>query len=275
MPVRKDATGRRSVQVEVEVPGTPEQVWQAIATGPGITSWFVPSEVEEQVGGRAVSHFGPGMDSIAKITEWKPPHRFAAENLDDAGPNSPTVATEWIVEARSGSTCVVRVVHSWFSEEDDWDSFYEQAEHGWVAFFRILRLYLTHFQGLSGSVIQVMGVGPTPQSKAWEAFTGALGLVGAQVGQHVSTAANAPTLAGVVERAGQPEFPEELLLRLEKPNLGLAHLFALPMGGQIYLPVRLYLYGEQASQAVAREEPVWQAWVNDQFPIPSETSAPA
>ena len=48
MSVKKEASGRRSVQVEVEVPGTPEEVWQAIATGPGISSWFVPTEFEEQ-----------------------------------------------------------------------------------------------------------------------------------------------------------------------------------------------------------------------------------
>ncbi len=40
MSVKKEASGRRSVQVEVEVPGTPEEV-EAIATGPGISSWFV------------------------------------------------------------------------------------------------------------------------------------------------------------------------------------------------------------------------------------------
>ena len=45
MSVKKEASGRRSVQVEFEVPGTPEEVWQAIATGPGISSWFVPTEV--------------------------------------------------------------------------------------------------------------------------------------------------------------------------------------------------------------------------------------
>ena len=41
MSVKKEANGRRSVQIEIEVPGTPEEVWQAIATGPGISSWFV------------------------------------------------------------------------------------------------------------------------------------------------------------------------------------------------------------------------------------------
>jgi hypothetical protein len=30
MSVKKEPSGRRSVQVEVEVPGTPEEVWQAI-----------------------------------------------------------------------------------------------------------------------------------------------------------------------------------------------------------------------------------------------------
>lgn len=47
MSVKIDASGRRSVQVEVEVPGTPEQVWQAIATGPGVSSWFVPTKVAQ------------------------------------------------------------------------------------------------------------------------------------------------------------------------------------------------------------------------------------
>jgi uncharacterized protein YndB with AHSA1/START domain len=53
--VKKEAPGRRSVQVEVEVPGTPEEVWQAIATGLGISSWLAPAEFEEQGGKRA--HF--------------------------------------------------------------------------------------------------------------------------------------------------------------------------------------------------------------------------
>jgi len=64
MSVKKEANGRRSVQVEVEVPGTPEQVWQAIATGPGVGAWFVPTEVDGRVGGTVTSHFGGGMDAV-------------------------------------------------------------------------------------------------------------------------------------------------------------------------------------------------------------------
>jgi hypothetical protein len=50
MSVKIEASGRRSIQVEVEVPGTPEEVWQAIASGPGISSWFAPTEFEERDG---------------------------------------------------------------------------------------------------------------------------------------------------------------------------------------------------------------------------------
>ena len=58
MSVKKEANGRRSVQVEVEVPGTPEQVWEAIATGPGVGAWFVPTDVDGRVGGFAPARCG-------------------------------------------------------------------------------------------------------------------------------------------------------------------------------------------------------------------------
>ena len=88
MPVHKDESGRRSVQAEVEVTGSPETVWQAIASGPGISSWFVPTTLEQRQGGSTVSDFGPGMESHATITAWDPPHRFVAESAEDMGPGT-------------------------------------------------------------------------------------------------------------------------------------------------------------------------------------------
>ena len=35
MSIKREASGRRSIQVDIEVPGTPEEVWEAIATGQG------------------------------------------------------------------------------------------------------------------------------------------------------------------------------------------------------------------------------------------------
>ena len=274
MPVKKDASGRRYVEAEVEVPGTPEDVWQAIASGPGISSWFVPTTLDGRVGGSVVCDFGPGMESLSTVTAWEPPHRFAADSRDDMGPDDPTVATEWIVEARSGGTCIVRVVHSWFTSSDEWDDQFEGHTHGWIAAFRILRLYLTHFRGQPCSTMQLMGVAPEPRSEAWEALTGLLGLQveDAEVGKRVSTSQTAPPLAGTVEWAGPPEWPEALL-RLDEPAPGIAHLFPLSMGGQVYLIIRFFLYGDQAPAAVARAEPTWQAWMNEHFPIVASPEA--
>ena len=122
MSVKQEANGRRSVQVEFEVAGTPEEVWQAIATGPGISSWFVPAEFEERDGKPVAMKlkFGPGMEPSAAVTAWDPPRTFAAQNEGWGG--SPPIATEWSVEARAGGLCLVRIVHSLFASTDEWDN---------------------------------------------------------------------------------------------------------------------------------------------------------
>jgi uncharacterized protein YndB with AHSA1/START domain len=267
MPVQRDASGHRYVQAEVEVPGTPEDVWRAIATGPGISCWFVPTEVDERVGGKQTANFGPGMDSLSTITEWEPPRRFVAESRDDMGPDDPTIATEWTVEARSGGTCVVRVVHRWFTEKDDWDEQFEGHSYGWLAFFRILKAYATHFSGERCASFQLMGVAPEPKETAWAAFTRPLGLDGVAVGERVSTANSdgAPALAGTIESvAATPEWPE-LLIKLDTPAPGIVHIVPHSMTGQVYLTTRFYLYGDQAAAAAEKAKPAWQAWVNQRF----------
>jgi uncharacterized protein YndB with AHSA1/START domain len=265
MGVKKEPSGRRSVQAEVEVPGTPEEVWQAIATGPGVSSWFVPTEKRED--GTVVSHFGPGMDVVATPTAWDPPRRFAAEA--DMAPGGPKMATEWIVEARSGGTCVVRVVHSLFAGTDDWDNQLESVEAGWPDYFRILRLYLEHFRGMPCSGIQLMGVAPEPASAAWDVLAGALGFAGAAPGERRAAPAGAPPLGGLVERTGERGHPHQLLLRLDEPAPGIAHLFAMAMGGPVFISIRLYLYGDRAAAESARVEPLWQAWMRERFPMPA------
>jgi len=271
MPVQKDPSGRRFIAVETEVPGTPEEVWQAIATGPGITSWFVPTQLEERKGGSITMNFGPGMESTSEIQEWDPPRRFTAENKEGMGPGAPPMATEWTVEARAGGTCRVRVVHSWFASTDDWDKQYESVEKGWPAFFHILESYLTHFRGQPCTQLQLMAFAPGPTEKAWSQVTEPLGLAGAQVGQSVKSSGDAPRLAAIVEHVGSKA---ELILHLDRPAPGMAHLSAMPMGDQVYLYLCLYVYGEGAGAIVAREEPVWRAWLERLFPAPVEQTEP-
>jgi uncharacterized protein YndB with AHSA1/START domain len=261
MPITKEASGRRSVESEVEVNGTPEQVWEAIASGPGISSWFVPSTLEQKVGGRAASSFAPdgSMDSVGTITSWEPPQRFVVET--EGGPG--TVASEWTVAAHAGGTCTVRVVHSWFASTDDWDEQFEGHTWGWLSFFAILRLYLKHFRGRPGVPVQLMAMSTGTPREAWDKLVRPLGLADASVGARVATPAGAPRLGGVAEIVNPPAWPG-MILRLDEPTPALAHLFAMPMGGSVMLPVRFYCYG--AAEVAKDVETEWKAWLAARFP---------
>jgi uncharacterized protein YndB with AHSA1/START domain len=267
MSVKKEASGRRSIQVEVEVPGTPEEVWQTIATGPGISSWFVPTRSEERQGGEVVSNFGPGMDCPATIITWEAPKRFVAE-ATMGPPGSPTVATEWTVEARAGGKCVVRVVHSLFASTDDWDNQLDGLEQGWPAYFRILRRYLENFKGMACSAMQFVGFSSDSETQTWEKAGGALGLLKVAEGQKWSAPDGFPRMAGVVDSLGKGMHSNTLLLCLDTPAPGSAYIGAIASGGMVQVYIAIYLYGANAKAAVERDEPTWQTWMGERFPMP-------
>jgi phenylpropionate dioxygenase-like ring-hydroxylating dioxygenase large terminal subunit len=68
--------------------------------------------------------------------------------------------------------------------------------------------------------------------------------------------------------------PYDALLRLDQPGPGIAALgtFGFPGGGPTMVAMNFYLYGDQAAATVARETPLWQAWLQERFPMPAEPS---
>jgi hypothetical protein len=271
MSVKKEPSGRRYTQVEVELPGTPEEVWQAIATGPGISSWFLPTEVEEQ-GGKPVAiklNFGPGMEPRSAVTAWDPPRMYATE-ADGFIPGSPPIANEWTVEARGGGICVLRIVQSLFASTDDWDNQLESAKSGLAGFLGILRIYLTHFRGQRSVMMRWTGPVAGTEAEAWETLTEALGVKGLSVGQRYTAPAGVPAFRGVAEYVTLN--PYDALLRLDKPGPGVAALGTFSMGGPSMVALHFYFYGDQAAGTVAHETPLWEAWFQKRFPMPTEPS---
>jgi uncharacterized protein YndB with AHSA1/START domain len=78
MPTKSNEK-RRWVEVEALLPGTPEDVWRAIATGDGMTAWFTPTTIEEREGGAIVFDLGDGNSSKGVITRWEPPAHLTYE----------------------------------------------------------------------------------------------------------------------------------------------------------------------------------------------------
>lgn len=282
MPVKKGKNGERSVEAEVEVPGSPEEVWRAIASGEGISSWFMPSTVEECEGGKVVCSFGPGMDSVATITAWNPPQNFVAETEEGPG----KVATEWIVEARGGGKCVVRVVHRWFASTDDWDGEFEGHQYGWSSFFRILRLYLEHFAGQRCVIVPLSAFSKASAPETWRAMKSALTID--EKAQRFASAPGAPVLSGAIETIviddpellsvrerspqivaaleGMGDENPELFLRLDRPAPGIAHLFVMAMGETTMVSIRFFLYGEEGAAGAEGVQREWGEWLARRFP---------
>ncbi|HQR06023.1 MAG TPA: SRPBCC domain-containing protein [Gemmatales bacterium] len=269
MSVRKEPFGRRSVQLEVELPGTPEDVWQAIATGPGISSWFVPTEFAEHDGKpfEMKLNFGPGMEMRSKVTAWDSPRLFATE-ADGWMPGAPAIANEWTVEARGGGTCILRIVQSLFASTDDWDNQLEAAKHGLPGFLRTLRIYLTHFRGQNSTMMKWMAPFSGTEAEAWETLTTALGVKDLSIGQRYTAPAGVPAFSGVAEY--YTESPNDALLRLDKPGPGIAALGTFNMGGPSMVALNFYLYGDQAAGTVVREAHLWEEWFQKRFPTPTE-----
>lgn len=280
MPIKKDGE-KRWVEMELLLPGTPEQVWEAIATGPGTTAWFVRTEIEPRVGGSLRFDFGAGAVSRGEVTVWEPPHRFGyVEHEWEAG--APPVATEITITARSGDRCVLRMVHSLFTSSDDWDDQVEGFESGWPGFFAILRAYLQHFQGqTAGSFMAMVPVATDPLS-AWKQLLSALHLEGAHVGEQRDSDDGPERWAGVVEHVYQDSQQRYLLLRIHAPSPGLVLVGtsdASPHPGEMELKVRQggssnvsvcrYFYGEDSVARAADSETQWRKWFAETFGDPS------
>jgi uncharacterized protein YndB with AHSA1/START domain len=236
------------------VPGDPEEVWRAIATGPGISTWFVPAEVDEREGGRIVTHHGPFGSSEGVVTAWEPPHRFAYEerDWDPDAPDAPPWATELLVESRGGGTCVVRLVSGFFTGGEGWEEHLEGTDEGWRGALRILRLVLTHFPGQPASSMAVFGslAGRSPDDAARDLLS-ALGLAGVSPGDRVDLDGGAPRTTGTVVSVE----PHGVTLHVEQPHPGILEVAAFAHGGT-NVAVRAQLFGSGGTEDLPGSTPL-------------------
>jgi hypothetical protein len=267
MSVKVEASGRRSVQLETEVDGSPDEVWQAIATGPGISSWLMPAEIEHSDGKPSALKltFAPGVEPRSRVTTYDAPRLFATESGPFV-PGAPPLATEWQIEAKSGGTCTLRIVQSLFASSGEWDNQFEGIETGLAAFLATLRIYLKHFRGQPSTLVKWMAPTTGSESEVWEKLMGALALEDMAVGQRWSAPAGVPALGGVTEYFSKD--PYDALVRLDTPGSGVAAFGTVSMGGPTMVGMNLYLYGDDADARAEREGPRWQAWMQQHFPAP-------
>ena len=262
MPVKKDESGNRRVEMEFLAPGTPEQIWEAMATGPGNAAWFTKATIEGRVGGKLTFHFGPDTTTSGEVTAWEPPSRIGYVERE-WNPGAPPVATEITITPRSGGQCVVRMVHSLFSSTDDWDDQLESFENGWPAFFEVLRIYLRHFAGLPAESSTTMTTVKSDALDTWRRIVRTVGLTDANVGEHRMLSSVPQPFAGVVERIHQDHTQRFILMRLDQPMAGVAILGTYGREGETTASATRFLYGSPEATAAAIADDRWLTWLTE------------
>src|ERR671921_493110 len=141
------------LEFSVEVPGTPEQVWQAIATAKGMSAWFLPTEMEEREGGSLHFTMGPEMGSDGQVTGWDPPRRLVYEE-------------DWAALMGKDPDALSPLT----------SEFGVEMGANWMPFFDNLRLYLAHFPGKAATQLEVTASHPGDPEALWSTVRDALGL---------------------------------------------------------------------------------------------------
>lgn len=252
------------LELDIEVPGTPEQVWQAVATAQGMSAWFLPTQIEEREGGALHFAMGPGMGSDGHVVRWDPPQRlvyeedWAALMGKDPAELSP-MTSEFVVEARSGGTCVVRVTTSGFGTGADWEQeWWDDMGDQWRPYFDHLRVYLAHFTGQEATQVEASASHPVDVATLWSTVVGTLGVGDA------GTTLDVRGSTGTVERVGT----RQVLVRLTAPVPGMLSVFAYgEADDRATVAVRAYLFSPDAPEHARREEPAWQEWLRG-LPVP-------
>jgi len=235
-------------EVELTVPATPEQVWHAIASADGISAWMLPTELDAREGGVVKFDMGPEMSSVGKVTGFEPSRRFAYEEDWASLAGHPTegvtpLLTEFLVEAKSGGTCVVRVVTSAYGTGADWENeFWTGMTGGWGPMIDNLRVYLTHFADQDSTGVSATTTLAGTTDEAVDRVRIALG-VGA-----VDDRVDSSGFVGLVERSIDQHF----LLRIERPTPALVSCYGWGTDGGSSVTLAAYLYGaDGAAQADA------------------------
>ncbi|TDD99078.1 SRPBCC family protein [Jiangella asiatica] len=234
---------------EVTVDATPEEVWEAIATGPGIDSWFMGrTEVEAGEGGTVRMAFG-GYTPEYAVTSWEPRRRLSYTS--QTAPDGRFVAYEFLIEAREHASSTLRIVTSGFLPGDDWEDEFDAMTKGNAMFFRTLAEYLTHFAGSTATPVTAFGPLVPDWDAAWAALHAELGL---PPRAPVTTGDGVRVRLGDAERAGTVYFVNADTLGVRTDDA----LFRFLKGFRGPMIASHHVFADDGGR---HTDAAWQAWL--------------
>lgn len=250
---------QKSINLSVVVEGNIETIWRAISTGPGISSWYVPHQVEGRAGGAATASFGPEpeMQITGRVAAYEPPHRI----VFDGGEGVDGLSFEWLVASNPNNTCTVTLNNTGFTKDDPQ---FEPMIEGWKLFMFNLQLHLKHFAGQTATSALPMGMWQVTVEEGWKILTKGLGITQMPAkGDHIEFSVDGRAhMSGTVVDVGA----HKIVFLVESPAKGTAFLTSEAGGPMAMVSMWLYLYGEDGALVVANNEAHLRQWLNDQNP---------
>ena len=228
------------IRKEIPLDATPEQVWEAIATGPGLTAWFMPMEMDP--------------DSSA-VTSWEPGRRLGIRL--PSGPDGSFQAFDYRIEANGPGRAVLRFSHSGFTSDEWGDDYEATTSPGWDMYIHTLAQYFAHFADRPALYLEAEAPPASAEPGAWSRLVAALGLT-APVKESAGVRFDLP---GVGPVEGVVDYATENFIGLRAPLAlirfhGRAHLG---------LPVAVSQYTYIATFDVASARRGWETWLAGVF----------
>ena len=250
------------MELTIELPAPPAVVWEAIATGPGLSLWFLETDLEERAGGHVAFHMGPEMASEGEVTAWEPgarleyaePDWVALASRENSG-QTPLVS-EFLIEATSGGTSILRVVSSAYGTGAEWErEWFADMVANWAPSFDTLARYVARHAGLPGvRVAADLHVDGHPD-QLWPQVVALFGTPA--IGDEVRIGA----ASGVLERLHDEPNVKELLVRFDAPAPGFGVMGAYEIGGSAVVTLGGSVFGDDAQQHAEALQADWLARV--------------
>jgi uncharacterized protein YndB with AHSA1/START domain len=234
------------IRREVELPASPEDVWEAVSTAAGNAAWLFPvGDIERRLGATTADG--------STVTACDPPRHFAVRTEGEGGWFN---AIEYEIEGREGGTTLLRYAHSGIFA-DDWDNQYDAANQHTDFYLHTLGQYLQHFNGRRATYVGdvpggIMAPAASAEADGFSRLRQALGLGdGAAAGDSVRLPAPGD-VDGVVDYAS-PNFvgirTADALYRFFGRNA-----FGMPVG------MVVHAFAENTDADTTKR--AWQDWLD-------------
>jgi uncharacterized protein YndB with AHSA1/START domain len=172
----------RQYETRIELSAPRNAVWKALTEGAEIERWFAPTArvVAPRAGERGSVRWtwGDRHDWPQRIDVFEPARRLVTRYesaVEDGKGGKRPLCVDFSLEGTGGHT-TLRLVHSGFGPEADFDAELDGISRGWPVELESLRLYLERHAGTDRRLAWCVRDVDVPLDEAWERLCGPEGL---------------------------------------------------------------------------------------------------